>query len=1179
MSDTPNDGFQRSRKPPKNLYIAHRRSPSELTTLMVEQYNLQRQLEAVQSQQKLLLQQQDSKGHSRSPSYNGPNSTAPRPGSSGNPPQGHARRHSLGLNEAIKAAATQRQLNLASLGAQPALGPHSDSLPVHLAASPVLGAQDGPSGFRFPNTPDLDRELSPGHSRSRLLAYGQQSFKFPPENNSLLPPVPSFGQAQSPERGHQRRGSHVRTNSRNYDRNNGFNDRNFDRNAGSNDSINSNWRSQQGRLEPPVFVPGHKNKSSSVNSITSLSQMMPAANTSGRKSLFAPYLPQSSLPELIGDGRLVTGILRVNKKNRSDAYVSTDGLLDADIFICGLKDRNRALEGDLVAVELLVVDEVWESKKEKEEKKRRKDNISTKPTAASVLSDDIHNDATSTLTSDDKPESELGRRGSLKQRPTMKKNDDVEVEGQALLLVEEEEINDEVKPLYAGHVVAVVDRIPGQIFAGTLGLLRPAQAAQAAMDKKHGKESSVHTPKAPKIVWFKPTDKRVPLIAIPTEQTPRDFVENHEKYADLLFIASIKRWPITSLHPFGTLVTKLGKLDDPRIEVDSILRDNNFLCDEYPSENEMDEGYINSCFGPLPSIEADQATRLQYLNDYVIAFTQNKQFADHALHVKRLSNTRIELGFHCVDISYYIQPGSALERKAKKRSSSVFLPEKASHLYPTQLNSTLSFKENEKSLALSVVFEIDTSSFEVENIHIQESVVLPKSLVTYDAVDSILNNIPVDGILSATSDYIKTFALIAKEFRRQRLNDRGLGLSPSMTLMDQLDDGKVRLHLNIFEKSNALLVVSEISHKVNSTIAAKVHASLGEEAFLRRHALPTVQKMEAFSRKAANLGYKIDTSTSSSLQLSILAIEDPLKRQCIETLLYKCMPAAKYYIAGKQDADSYGHFYLNMPLYTHFTAPLRRFADLVVHRQVKSVITGQPSDGSSDLDSLKAIADYCNFKKDCAANAQEQAIHLLLSQTINEMSEHAGQLLVMGTVIQVYESSFDVVIPQFGIEKRVHGDQLPLVKAEFDKTERILELYWEKGVDSATYIPPDERSSLSYRSSIKNKYRTSALQAAKIQSKTMKEEDTIAPSSILTKLAQLDISAPQFTTPTSRTSPAPGDDSGLAPYLQPVITRVEGSSCIQEIRELKQVPVLLRAEIGMALPCLTVRALNPFAEG
>lgn len=1092
--------------------------------------------------------------------------------------------------------------------------PSAASSPSQQNTSPTLGGSDSISGFRFPNNnndDDLSRHslaspVNPAQSRSPMT-YGQQSFKFPPDNNPLLPPAPNFSTNLSPERGggHQRRSSHMRSNLRNYD---------------PSSNINTNWRSQQqpaggqqlhqrnlsNTLEPPLlFVPDHKNKNSSYGggggSVSSLSHFLPGSgnggnnggNASGRKSLFAPYLPQSSLPELINDGRLVTGVLRVNKKNRSDAYVSTDGLLDADIFICGSKDRNRALEGDLVAVELLVVDEVWESKKEKEEKKRRKDNTLTKSNATSVLSDDIHNDATSTSPNNDdlKTDGEgegIGRRGSLKQRPTMKKNDDVEVEGQALLLVEEEEINDEVKPLYAGHVVAVVDRIPGQIFAGTLGLLRPAQAAQAALDKKTGKESSVQTPRAPKIVWFKPTDKRVPLIAIPTEQAPKDFVDNHEKYADQLFIASIKRWPITSLHPFGTLVTKLGKIDDPDLEIDSILRDNNFLCDEYPADNEEEEGFLRSLLSSIPSIETElvNPSRADHTNDYVIAFTQNQLFVDHAMHVKRLSNNSIELGFHVADISFFIQPGSALERKAKKRSSSVFLPQKAAHLYPVQVNDIISFKENEKNLALSVVFEIDTTTFEVEDIHIKESVVIPKLVVTYDSVDGILGNGYFgDDISSATSDYIKTFALIAKEFRRQRLSDRTLGLSPSLNLLDQIDDEKVRLHLNIFENSSALRVISEISHKVNATIATKVYATLGDEAFLRRHALPTLQKIEAFAVKALNMGFKIDTSTSTSLQRSILKVADPLQRQCIETLLYKSMPRAKYYVAGKQEADSYAHYYFNLPLYTHFTSPLKRYADLIVHRQAKTVIRGA-RESSQDLDSLKAIADYCNFKKDCAAGAQEQAIHLLLSQTINDMSERAGQLLVMGTVLQVYESSFDVFIPELGVEKRVHGDQLPLVKAEFNKTDRRLELFWEKGVDSATYIPPDEKSSLSYRSSIKNKYRTSASEAAKMQRRNAAAKNNIVPDDILEKFSKMDIKAPNVTTPLARggklsdaaSREGGEEDAGLAPYFKDCITRVENNSYIQVIRELMPVPVLLRAEIGMALPCLTVRVLNPFGD-
>ena len=187
-----------------------------------------------------------------------------------------------------------------------------------------------------------------------------------------------------------------------------------------------------------------------------------------RKTLFTPYLPQANLPALLSDGQLVAGILRVNKKNRSDAYVTASDL-DADIFICGSKDRNRALEGDYVAVELLDVDEVWGQKREKEEKKKRKDITDTRSGGSSNTSErSSRTDAGINGESGQVGghEGGLRRRGSLRQRPTQKKNDDVEVEGQSLLLMEEEEVNDEQKPLYAGHVVAVIERVAGQMFSG-----------------------------------------------------------------------------------------------------------------------------------------------------------------------------------------------------------------------------------------------------------------------------------------------------------------------------------------------------------------------------------------------------------------------------------------------------------------------------------------------------------------------------------------------------------------------------------------------------------------------------------------------------------------------------------------------------------------------------------------
>ncbi len=155
----------------------------------------------------------------------------------------------------------------------------------------------------------------------------------------------------------------------------------------------------------------------------------------------------------------------MNKKNRSDAYVTASDL-DADIFICGSKDRNRALEGDYVAVELLDVDEVWGQKREKEEKKKRKDNTDTRSSGGSNNNDRPARTDSGANADAGGNEGGLKRRGSLRQRPTQKKNDDVEVEGQSLLLMEEEEVNDEQKPLYAGHVVAVIERVAGQMFSG-----------------------------------------------------------------------------------------------------------------------------------------------------------------------------------------------------------------------------------------------------------------------------------------------------------------------------------------------------------------------------------------------------------------------------------------------------------------------------------------------------------------------------------------------------------------------------------------------------------------------------------------------------------------------------------------------------------------------------------------
>lgn len=1234
---------------PKQIHVAHRRSQSELTNLMIEQFTLQKQLEMVQAQQQQLLAQQQQlaqqtgqilagnqpntgnnssnsnflpphphynsnnnannnnnspnnstgyRSHSRNNSgfYDNGNNNTNNNSISNNHKKsgsqssiyGHARRHSLGLNEAKKAAAEEQAKRVAG-------GTSGVTVKIENAPSPVSYNDGGESenleqqqtSYKFPasTSSQLDHHRTNSSNTS-------SSFKFPP------PPQTQLNQKENENDDFiPTSSSHRRSKSRNND---------F-----SSSGINSNWRSHSqqqspfnhrpsnsrdfnyntfNNLEPPaIFQAGHKHRSSNT-SVHSFNSANTNNNPNARKSLFAPYLPQANIPELIQQGRLVAGILRVNKKNRSDAWVSTEGILDADIYICGSKDRNRALEGDLVAVELLIVDDVWDSKKEKEEKKRRKDASSQHDIIPLNSNDDYHNDASATAstpansvlspsstagddlasvntkTTSGSSENEeqsptksgIRRKGSLKQRPTQKKNDDVEVEGQSLLLVEEEEINDDFKPLYAGHVIAVLDRIPGQLFSGTLGLLRPSQQSHNDNNKPH---------QSPKIVWFKPTDKKVPLIAIPTELAPKDFVENADKYSDKLFVASIKRWPITSLHPFGILVSELGEINDPNTEIDSILRDNNFLSNEYLDPR--DPKTEKNTFQALPIAEEQLQARKQFTdqNNYdIIAISEAENFSELAIHIKKNADGAgtIELGCHVVDATAHVEEGSSLDRRARKRSTSVFMPQKVVDLLPQALNKSLTLGKGKKSATISVIYTLDAKTLRVRSTWIGESVVVPSSVVTAEDITKSCESGELDS-------YMSMLEKISTAFYAERINFPAARLTPTLRLFESLDDEKVSVDLNILDRSLGSVIVNEIKVKLDCSVAEKIYTKLGDLAFLRRQVQPVHTKMISFKKKVQKFGHDLDITSGDALIQSILQIQNDDVRTGMEILLYKTMPRARYFIAGKVDPDQYGHYALNSPLYTHFTAPLRRYADHVVHRQLKAVIKGLQY--NEDVDSLKITSEYCNFKKDCAYQAQEQAVHLLLCKTINDMGNATGQLLTMATVLQVYESSFDIFIPDFGIEKRVHGDQLPLIKAEFDSAHRVLELHWQPGVDSATFVPADEKNPKSYRTSIKNKFRSTTAEIASMEFNKIKETQPLVSEKLANELSRLHLKVPQIRLPDANQRKDPLDS-----FISTTITRKQNDNYIQEIHELQKIPVLLRAEVGMALPCLSVRALNPFVK-
>lgn len=214
----------------------------------------------------------------------------------------------------------------------------------------------------------------------------------------------------------------------------------------------------------------------------------------------------------------------------------------------------------------------------------------------------------------------------------------------------------------------------------------------------------------------------------------------------------------------------------------------------------------------------------------------------------------------------------------------------------------------------------------------------------------------------------------------------------------------------------------------NMSVAQQVTVHLPEQALLRRHEVPIDRRITAFKERVERLGYNVDTSSAGAIQKSLDTISDPLERSIVMMMAGKAMHTAKYFCTGMLDIAKYSHYALNAPLYTHFTSPIRRYADIIAHRQLESILqsTGGEAKFSMDRDSVAKIAQQCNIKRDSAKLAQEQSTHLFLCLLIADLTQLYGPVVRQAKVVNVLDAAFDVLVPEYGIEKRVHVDQMPI---------------------------------------------------------------------------------------------------------------------------------------------------------
>ncbi|SEA19704.1 RNAse R [Flavobacterium gillisiae] len=492
---------------------------------------------------------------------------------------------------------------------------------------------------------------------------------------------------------------------------------------------------------------------------------------------------------------------------------------------------------------------------------------------------------------------------------------------------------------------------------------------------------------------------------------PKDKIGEAEQ-GDVVLV-HIEDWPSRADSPFGAVIKVLGKPGEHDTEIHAILAEYG-LPSEFPIEVETYAQKIDT------SITESEIANRRDMRD-TLTFTIDPKDAkdfDDALSFKKLENGNYEIGIHIADVSYYLEEGTILDDEAYQRATSVYLVDRVVPMLPEVLsNFACSLRPNEEKYTFSAIFEI-TDKCEVVDQWFGRTVIYSDQRFAYEEAQYIIetkdNTIPeeisITGSSYVVSDEIVAATLkmdeLAKIFRRKRMNDGAISFD------------KVEVKFNLNEEGEPEGVYFKVSKDANHLIEEfmllankKVAEFIGKQkkTFIYRiHDEPNADKLIALQTVIAKFGYKIDLRSkddiSKSLNSLLSEVVGTKEQNLVDTLTIRTMSKAKY------STDNIGHYGLAFDYYSHFTSPIRRYPDVMVHRLLQFYLDGGKS---VDEDTYEAKCLHSSTMEGLATQAERDSIKYM---QVKYMQDHKDQEF-LGVISGVTEWGIFVEI----IENKCEG--------------------------------------------------------------------------------------------------------------------------------------------------------------
>tara|TARA_B100000003_G_scaffold59142_1_gene52677 strand:- start:125 stop:2272 length:2148 start_codon:yes stop_codon:yes gene_type:complete len=488
-------------------------------------------------------------------------------------------------------------------------------------------------------------------------------------------------------------------------------------------------------------------------------------------------------------------------------------------------------------------------------------------------------------------------------------------------------------------------------------------------------------------------------------------------------LVSIQEWKRKSNYPQAVVNEILGRPGNHETEIHTIMATHGLPW----NFNKEVEDYATQL--KIEITKEEIAARRDFRN--VLTFTIDPRDAkdfDDAISFKVLSKDLFEVGIHIADVSHYVKPGSVLDKEAFQRATSIYLVDRVVPMLPERLsNQICSLRPNEEKLTFSAVFEI-TSAGVVKSEWYGKTVILSDARFAYEEAQHMISSqsktIPPKISLTSTESTvnddvfqaIQYLQTIASTRRKNRLKNGAINFNKHEVRFD-LDDQNNPKSVLIKESKEANHLIEEFMLLANESVATYIGKRKQASPFVYRvHDEPDEEKLAQFARIAFGLGYKLNLNTPNTIAKSINSllqqIDQKPEKNLLDTLAIRSMSKAIY------TTQNIGHYGLHFSHYTHFTSPIRRYPDVIVHRLLQHYLTQKNLPKTDDLEQhLK----HCTDQEILATKAERDSIKFM---QVKYISKYIGSTQ-KGSISGVTERGVFIELVESKCEGFVRIQDLP----------------------------------------------------------------------------------------------------------------------------------------------------------